>query len=211
MQSKTSTAKMLRIMDEKYGILQAFLNHDSPFQLLIAVILSAQTTDLMVNKVTVDLFSKYPNAKTLKNASIEEIEKLISRINYYRTKARHIKETARIIDEDFNNLVPQTIAELITLPGVGRKVANVILTDVFSIPEGFVVDTHIKRVTYRIGWTQAKDPKKIELDLMKSLPVDHFVNTPKQLILIGRNYCFPKNPNCKDCPLNEFCEKNIAA
>jgi endonuclease-3 len=208
MQTKSSTIEILKILDKKYGKVEPFLNHESPFQLLIAVILSAQTTDLMVNKVTLDLFDKYPDAKSLKVAPLEEVEKIISRINYYKTKSKHIKETARLIDETFLNEVPSTIAELITLPGVGRKVANVIVAEIFGIPEGVVVDTHVKRVSYRVGWTKSTDPKKIEQDLMKIIPIDHFVNIPKQLILIGRNYCFPKKPNCSECPLNKVCEKN---
>lgn len=209
MQSPANTQAIFDALDKKYGYVKPFLFHKTPFQLLIAVILSAQTTDTMVNKVTAELFLKYPTAQDLKLAPIEDVEKLISRINYYRTKAKHIIKTSKMIDEDFEGLVPSSISELIKLPGVGRKVANVIMADIHGIPEGIVVDTHVKRVSKRVGWTKSTDPKKIEQDLMKAWPKERFLNTPKQLIQIGRNYCFPKAPNCKDCPLNKWCEKNI--
>jgi len=208
MQTQKSSKKIIEVLDKKYGNLGSFLNHKNVFEFLIAVILSAQTTDKLVNKITPALFEKFPDAKTLKNAEQEKVESLIHSVNYFRTKSKHLIESARIIDEEFQGKVPETIAELIRLPGVGRKVANVILSDYHKKAEGFVVDTHIKRVSYRIGWTKNKDPKTIEIDLMKILPQKSWISAPKQLILIGREYCFPKNPNCKDCPLNEYCEKN---
>lgn len=204
------TSEILLTLDKKFGHIKAFLDHRNAFELLIAVILSAQTTDAMVNKVTPALFDKYPDAKSMKQAPVEEIEQLVSRINYYKTKAKHLIETARMIDEEFNGEIPNTIPNLIKLPGVGRKVANVIMADIFEIPEGVVVDTHVKRVSYRIGWTDSQNPAIIERDLIKVLPKDHWVNTPKQLILIGRNYCFAnKAPDCPNCPLREWCLKRI--
>jgi endonuclease-3 len=208
-QSKQNTLKLIDILQNKYGKVTSFLTHQNVFEFLIAVILSAQTTDIMVNKVTPDLFAKYPTPNDLKQAKLKDVESLIRRVNYHHNKSKYLIETARIIDEEFKGNIPTTIQELIKFPGVGRKVANVIVSDFHGIPEGFVVDTHIKRVTYRIGWTKHTDPKRIELDLMTQLPKESWVTSPKQLILIGREYCFPKNPNCKDCPLNEICEKNM--
>jgi endonuclease III len=203
-----NTKEILQTLDEKYSNIETFLNHRNPFELLIAVILSAQTTDPMVNSVTPALFEKYPDAKSLKAANLEEVEILIKRINYYRTKARHIIKTAQMVDEVFLEEVPDSIEDLITLPGVGRKVANVIMAEVFKIPVGIVVDTHVKRVSYRLGWTDSTNPAVIEKDLMKIIPEDHWINIPRQLILIGRNYCFAnKLPDCPNCPLNTWCLK----
>lgn len=204
-----NTEQILKTLDKKYGKVAAFLNHKNPFELLIAVILSAQTTDAMVNKVTPELFANYPDAEKLKTAPLEHIEKLISRINYFRTKSKNIIKTAQLVHENFNNQVPNTIEDLIILAGVGRKVANVIMAEIHNIPEGIVVDTHIKRTSYRIGWTDSQNPVIIERNLMKFWPKDHYIPTPRHLILIGRNYCFPKNPNCPECPLNKWCEKRI--
>jgi endonuclease-3 len=207
--SKKSTLELLIYLDKTFGEIKPFLDHKNAFELLIAVILSAQTTDVMVNKVTPDLFTKYPDAKSLKIASLEEVEILIKRINYYRTKAKNIIKTAKMIDEVYESVIPNTIGELVNLAGVGRKVANVIVADIFGIAEGVVVDTHVKRVSKRIGWTDSINPVIIERDLIKAWPEDHYVNTPKHLILIGRNYCFPKNPKCSGCPAREWCLKRI--
>jgi endonuclease III len=209
MVSNERTQSIFEALDKTYGHVAPFLNHTSSFQLLIAVILSAQTTDILVNKVTVELFMKYPDAQSMKSASTDELIEIIRRVNYHKTKAKHIKETARMIDEDYSGTIPDRISELIKLPGVGRKVANVIMADIYDVPEGIVVDTHVKRVTYRIGWTAQHDPAKVEIDLMREWPLDRFVNTPKQLILIGRNYCFARNPICPKCPLYNWCEKHI--
>lgn len=209
MQNKSCAKKIIEVLDEKYGNIDPFLNHKNVFEFLIAVILSAQTTDKLVNKVSPALFKKYPSPKDLKNAKLEEVERLIRSVNYYRTKAKNLIKCAKIIDEEYQGEVPKTIKELIELPGIGRKVANVIVSDYYKKPEGFVVDTHIKRVSYRLGFTKNKDPKKIEMDLMNLLPKKSWITLPKQLILIGREYCFPQKPNCIDCPLNRYCEKNF--
>ncbi|MDQ3099686.1 MAG: endonuclease III [bacterium] len=211
MRTIEETAVMLRTLQEVYGEVLPFLNHETSFQLLVAVILSAQTTDILVNKVTPALFEKYPDAASLKNASVEDVSLLVGRINYFRTKARNLVAMAKLIDEQFGGEVPQTIEELILLPGVGRKVANVIVADVYKKALGVVVDTHIKRVSYRVGWTDHEDPKRVELDLMQQWPIDHWVGTPKQVILIGRQYCFAnKRPDCEHCPLREWCWKRLS-
>lgn len=209
MSTNSTPLKIAKKLNSFYGVPATFLHHKNEFEFLIAVILSAQTTDALVNKVTPNLFAKFPNVKQLSKAKVQEVEYAIKSVNYYRTKAKNIIKTAEIIENDFKGQIPQTMEDLIKLPGVGRKVANVILSDFYKIAEGFVVDTHIKRVTFRLGWTKNKDPKKIETDIMKILPSKHWIDLPKQLILIGREYCFPKSPNCKSCPLNEYCEKNI--
>jgi endonuclease III len=206
--TKEDTLQILRKLDRIYGKVEPFLVHSSPFQLLIAAILSAQTTDAMVNKVTVDLFKRFPDAESLGSAEAEEVAQLVKRINYYKTKSRNIVLTAKMIVEEFKGDVPADISLLVRLPGVGRKVANVIMADVHGIPAGIVVDTHVKRVSSRIGWTSSKEPDKIEQDLLQQWSQEYFVNTPKQLILIGRNYCFPRNPVCSLCPLRKLCLQN---
>jgi endonuclease-3 len=208
MRLKEETLGILHTLDSTYGEVKPFLAHNSAFQLLIAAILSAQTTDVMVNKVTAELFLRFPDAASLKSAEIEEVETIIKRINYYKTKSRNIINAAGMIADEFNGVIPADISLLIRLPGVGRKVANVIMADVYGVPAGVVVDTHVKRVAQRIGWTDYKDPKKIEQDLIHQWPEDYYVNTPKQLILVGRTYCFPCKPICGTCPLNQLCAKN---
>jgi endonuclease-3 len=210
MQSKTNTKKIIEILHKKYGEVNPFLNHKNDFEFLIAVILSAQTTDAMVNKVTPDLFEKYPTPKSLSEAQVEDVERIIRRVNYYKSKARNIVKTAAKIRKDFRGKVPHSMTDLLTLPGVGRKVANVIMADFHKNPEGIVVDTHVKRVSYRIGWTNHTDPKKVEIDLIKKWPKQAYFETPKHLILIGRNYCFAnKKPDCENCPLMGICQKKF--
>ncbi len=210
MRSALETEILLKILDSIYGEVATFLNHGSPFQLLVAVILSAQTTDVLVNRITPALFMKYPDAAALKKASVAEIEKFIDKVNYYHTKAKNLQATSMMIDEIYAGRVPDSMNELVLLPGVGRKVANVILAEVFKKEAGIVVDTHVKRVAYRVGWSDSNDPKKVELDLMQQWPKNSWVNTPKQIILIGRTYCFAsKKPDCEHCPLRNTCWKRI--
>lgn len=206
--SPENLSKIIKILDTKYGKVQTFLNHRSIFELLIAVILSAQTLDKTVNQITPFLFKKYGSPKKLAQADDLKLQELIRSINYYKTKSKHIKLTAQLIDQS-SGVVPKNISELTKLPGVGRKVANVVLSDGYEIAEGVVVDTHIRRVSYRLGLTLNTSPEKVEKDLMNTLPKNKWINTPKQFILIGRNYCFSRKPNCKECPLNEYCMKNI--
>lgn len=209
MLSNKNTVEIIKILEAKYGKVEPFLIHKNIFEFLIAVILSAQTTDLMVNKITPKLFEKYPSAKLLKSAKQEEVETIIRSVNYHKTKAKNIIETARKVDEDFDGEVPKTMESLLKLNGVGRKVANVIMADEFLEAEGIVVDTHVKRVSFRIGWTKSQTPEKVEKDLIKTIPHEAWVELPKHLILIGRNYCFAnKKPDCENCPLSKICEKN---
>lgn len=201
--------KIIKILDNRYGKISPFLVHKNIYELLICVILSAQTTDAGVNKVSLNFFSKFPSIDSLAEAKISEVENLLKSINYYKTKSRNIIETAKIIKNDFGNQVPNKMDDLLRLKGVGRKVANVILADGFGQEIGIVVDTHVKRVTYRLGWTNSKDPEKIEKDLLNIIPKNKWINLPKQLILIGRNYCKPQKPICDQCPLAELCIKRV--
>lgn len=203
-----NVSSIIGALSEEYGTVKPFLVHRNEFELLICVILSAQTLDATVNKVSPDLFKHYPNSKLLSQANVEDVATIIKSINYYKTKARNIVSSAKLIEDNFNGVVPNILEELMLLPGVGRKVANVVLADWFSLTIGVVVDTHVKRVSYRIGWTKHTDPFKIEQDLIGILPKDSWINVPKQLILVGRNYCFPKKPDCKNCPIAKYCQKH---
>lgn len=199
---------LFHMLDDRYGQIEAFLYHKNEFELLVAVVLSAQTTDVLVNRVTPALFEKYPTALDFSKAEYEDVAALIARVNYYRNKAKFLIEMARILVEDFGGAVPRTLDELVRLPGVGRKVANVVMADEFGVSEGFVVDTHVKRVTFRLGLTDKTEPERVEKDLMQVIPAEKWQNLPKQLIMIGREYCFGgRVPNCAACPLREICPK----
>lgn len=200
--------QLFSILDEKYGQVEPFLNHKNEFELLVAVILSAQTTDVLVNRVTPALFEKYPTALELAQAEYTEVAQLIGQVNYFRNKAKFLIGMAKILTEQYGGAVPRTLDELVRLPGVGRKVANVLMADEFGVTEGVVVDTHVKRVVFRLGLTVQTEPEKVEKDLMKVIPGERWKNLPKQLILIGREYCYGgRPPNCKDCPLRSICPK----
>jgi endonuclease-3 len=207
--SYEASIKILDILNEKYGTTQAFLSHNNIFEFLIAVILSAQTKDETVNQVTPRLFAKYKTIKSLKLAKINDVYEIIKNVNYNRTKAKRIIQTAKIIDEKYHGEVPDNMEMLLELPGVGRKVANVILAEKYRMSIGIVVDTHVKRVSKRIGWTNSNNPRVVEKDLMNIWPTKYFIESPKHLILIGRQFCHPKKPDCENCPLNKYCEKRI--
>jgi endonuclease-3 len=176
------------------------------FELLIAVILSAQATDKLVNAVTPGLFKKYPTSQKLAKATVTQIDKAIGRVNFHSTKARNIKAAANKLVDDFNGEVPQTGAELITLAGVGRKTANVVLGHGFGKAEGIPVDTHVLRLANRLGWTEHDDPLKVEQDLMKLFPKKKWILLSDLLILHGRTHCKARFPKCENCGLFEpFC------
>lgn len=202
--------KIISVLESKYGSqIGPFLNYKTDFQLLVAVILSTQTTDKIVNKVTLKLFEKYPDALSLSKARLEEIERLIKKVNFYKTKARNIKFNACTIIERFNNKIPTNIEDLMTLRGIGRKVANIVLYEGYGILKGIAVDTHVARVSFRIGLTNNIKPNKIEEDLQKLIPQKYWGIFPKYLILIGREYCTSRRALCQECPLNEYCPKLI--
>ena len=195
-----------QILKTKNPNLKTFLYHESDFQLLIAVILSAQCTDAMVNKVTPDLFKHFPTAEKLAKATQSQIETLIKKINYYKTKSKNIIKTAQSIQSNHHGKVPETLSTLITLPGVGRKTANVIIGQAFNQP-GITVDTHLKRVSKRMGWTRQEDPTKIETDLSKIWPKEIWTDFSTLIILHGRETCKARKPLCKICPIEMHCPK----
>jgi endonuclease-3 len=193
-----------------YPGLECPLAHRNTFELLVAVILSAQCTDEAVNKVTPELFRHYPDPEKLSRASTEHIEKHIRRLGLFRAKAKSLQRCARQLVEEFNGAVPCTMEELTRLAGVGRKTANVILGHAFETP-GVAVDTHCKRLANRLGLTRHQDPIKIETDLCRLLPPEEWTAFSHRLILHGRKVCFARKPACDRCKLNDLCPSSSAA
>jgi endonuclease III len=181
------------------------LTHESPFQLLVATILSAQCTDERVNLVTPTLFARFPDAVAMAAAECSEVEQLIQSTGFYRNKAKHIQGTAHRIVTEFKGQVPNDMAALLTLPGVARKTANVVLANAFGINSGVTVDTHVKRLSYRLGLTRHTDPGKVEQDLMKLLPQVDWEIFSISIIYHGRAVCQARKPACDRCSLNDLC------
>lgn len=199
-------AKVLRILAREYPDAVCSLNYDTPLQLLIATILSAQCTDERVNMVTPALFARFPDAKAFATAEPKEVEKLIQSTGFYRNKARNIIACCKAIVEQHGGEVPGTLEELVRLPGVGRKTANVVLGNAFGVP-GIVVDTHVLRLSRRLGLTREKTPDKVERDLMQILPPEEWVAFGHRMIYHGRKICQARKPRCDVCPLAEVCPR----
>ena len=206
MEGKNKAGEIVSKLKKLFPDPKTPLNDSNPWELYVAVALSAQQTDVGVNKVTEELFKKYKTLDDYKKASLEEFEKDLKTINFYKGKAKAIKKAADIVSEKYKGQMPQTMEELITLPFIGRKTANVILQEAFGKSEGIVVDTHVKRLTNLFGLTQNTDPVKIERDLMEIVDKKDWRELGLGLIYYGREYC---KANCKhlDCPLGEFIVK----
>ena len=187
------------------------LDHMGPFQLLVATVLSAQTTDVAVNGITPELFRRYPDAKKLAKAAPAEVEALINRIGMFRQKAKNIVGLAQKLVEEHGGEVPKTLDELVTLPGVGRKTANVVLGVAFGSPEGVVVDTHVGRIAQRLGWTHHEAPAEIETELMRVFPHKDWDILSHTLIFHGRRICTAQRPACAACPVNDVCPSAFRA
>ncbi len=195
---------ILKKLRTAYPDVKTQLTHENPFELLVATILSAQCTDRQVNSVTPLLFRHFPTPADLAAAPIREIETLIHSTGFYHNKARNIRNCCRMLVSEYNGRVPNSLDELIKLPGVGRKTANVVLGAVFNIP-GIVVDTHVARISGRLGLSRAKDPVKIEFDLMDIIPKSEWDDFSLRLIYLGREYCMSRKPRCPECPLLKMC------
>ncbi len=210
MNLKEQIMEILKRLKKEYPTPKTALSFGNPFELLIATILSAQTTDVHVNKVTERLFKKYKSVKDYADADLDMLQKDINSINFYRNKAKNIQAASKMIIERFNSKVPKTMDELITLPGVARKTANIILFNIYGINEGIAVDTHVKRLSQRLGLTKNEDPVKIEKDLMLITPQKEWGNLSHLLILHGRLVCQAKNPKHNECILYDICpSRNI--
>lgn len=195
-------------LDRRYGPVECFLDHENPFRLVISVLLSAQTTDAQVNKVTPELFRRWPTPEAMAGATPTEIAEVIKSLGFYKTKAKHCVEAAQMIVADYGGHVPADMKELVKLPGVGRKTANIVLNVSFGIVEGIAVDTHVNRIAHRLKLspkTHEKEPLKTEQDLLKILPKAYWRNVNHQWIKFGREICDARKPLCSECPLSDIC------
>jgi len=202
---KSRVPEILKALRTTYPDAHCELNHDSPFQLLIATVLSAQCTDIRVNLVTPALFKKYPDAQSLAAAKQSDVEHLIRSTGFFRNKAKNLIAAAKSLVKDHHGEVPKDLETLTNLPGVGRKTANVVLGNAYGIESGIVVDTHVARLSQRLGLTKQKDPVKIEKDLIKLIPQDIWTLWSHLLISHGRRRCMARNPDCPNCELNSLC------
>lgn len=197
--------RILALLDEQYGTeYRCFLNYETPWQLLIAVMLSAQCTDARVNLVTAELFQQYDSLEKLASAELKELEKAIHSTGFYHNKAKNIIACAKTLVEKYDGQVPSSMEELTALAGVGRKTANVIRGNIYHEPS-IVVDTHVKRISAKLGLTSNEDPEKIEYDLMKILPKEHWILWNIHIITLGRSICTARKPDCAACFLKEEC------
>jgi endonuclease-3 len=198
-------AAILAKLDEAYPNATCELNHKNAFELLIATILSAQCTDVRVNQVTATLFKKYPDAKAFAYASPSELEHEIRPTGFFRNKTKSVMGTSKGILENFGGEVPRAMEQILTLPGVARKTANVVLGTAYGIPSGIVVDTHVQRIANRLDLTRNEDPKKIEQDLMQLIPKDKWIQFSHQIIWHGRRVCQARRPKCAECNMESLC------
>jgi endonuclease-3 len=198
-------AAILAKLDEAYPAANCELTHENAFQLLISTILSAQCTDVRVNQVTATLFPKYPTAQAFANANPAELEREIRPTGFFRNKTKSIMGASKAILENFGGQVPRTMEEILTLPGVARKTANVVLGTAYGIASGVVVDTHVQRLSRRLDLTRNEDPKKIEQDLIKIIPTEKWILFSHQLIWHGRRVCVARTPHCVECNLEKLC------
>lgn len=195
---------MLKTLRERYPVVKTQLTHDTPFQLLVATIMSAQCTDNQVNRVTQKLFVEYPDPRSLADAPLDDIKGIIYSTGFYNNKAKHIKACAQSILKNHGGVVPRDIELLVLLPGVGRKTANVVRTVCFGV-EAIVVDTHVHRLSRRLGLTSSKDPVRVEFELMELIPESSWSDLSLQFIYFGREICDAKKPLCGECPLYDIC------
>ena len=203
--SAAPISEVIARLKAEYPDARTELNWTNPLELLVATILSAQTTDVRVNQVTETLFAKYRTAEDYADSAPDELEEDIRPTGFYRNKARSLRGMTSALVEEHGGEVPHTMAELVALPGVGRKTANVVLGNAFDTNEGVVVDTHVRRVSNRLGLTQSQDPVKIEQDLMKLVPEEDWTIFSHLLILHGRRVCKARKPDCPNCVLNDIC------
>lgn len=201
--------EIIKILKKTYPDAKCSLDFSTPFTLLVAVMLSAQCTDERVNLTTPSIFEKYSTPQDFATMDIKILEELIHPCGFYKTKAKHIQETARIIVEKFDGKVPQNMKDLMSLPGVGRKTANVVMLEAFSDPQGIAVDTHCMRISNRMGLSREIVPEKIEKDLLKIIPPEFYKDVNHLFIWHGRNICTARTPKCESCPIASYCKKRF--
>ena len=200
-------ASILELLKKRYPVPETMLTHENPWELMIATILAAQCTDARVNTITPELFRRWPGPAAMLRAPLEEVESVIRPTGFYHNKAKNILGAARRVTEVFGGEVPQTLEELITIPGVARKTANVVLWGAFGINHGLAVDTHVKRISFRLGLTKNTDPVKIEQDLMTIFPQSEWGDVNHRLVWFGRDVCDARKPACEACELAELCPR----
>lgn len=204
--NKNDTINLIEILKNTYPDAKCSLDFKAPFQMVVAVMLSAQCTDERVNKTTPELFNKCKTIEDFANIDIQDLEKIIHPCGFYKNKAKNIKLCAKKVLDNFNGIVPNTMDELLSLPGVGRKSANVIMLEVYGIANGVAVDTHAKRISNRLGLSNNKEPEKIEQDLIKQIPKKYLKDINHLFMWHGRNTCTARNPKCEICTVKEFCK-----
>lgn len=200
--------KIVRALEKEYPDATCSLNFSNPLELMIAVILSAQSTDAMINKITPKLFSELKTAEDFANCDIKKLEELVKSSGFYHNKAKNIKANCKILVEKFNGEVPNTMDELTSLPGVGRKTANVVLLNAFNICEGIAIDTHAKRISNRLGLSYNDEPLKIEKDLLRKIPKQDWSKLNHLFVYHGRATCTASKPKCSTCCVKVYCERN---
>ncbi len=201
--------RVIRLLKKHYPDAHCALDHESPEQLLVATVLSAQCTDERVNMVTPELFRRYPTMEKMAKAEPEELENLIRSTGFFRNKAKNLRLLAEKLVKNYSGKVPREMEQLTELPGVGRKTANVVLGNSFGMATGVVVDTHVFRISRRLGFSSARQPEAVERDLMKLVPQDEWVQFSHWLITLGRQICKARSPNCKDCFLLKECPQKM--
>lgn len=206
--NKNDMLEVIQILENEYKDAKCGLDYTTPLSLVIALILAAQCTDARVNIICPILLKKYPDVYSLAKADIKDIQEIIHPCGFYRNKAKSIKNCCEKIISDFNGIVPNTMQELTTLSGIGRKSANIILQECFDITEGIAVDTHVTRITRKIGISNEKIQENIEKDLMKKIPKKYWNKINHILVSHGRKYCIARKPNCDECPISSLCKKN---
>lgn len=205
MEKREKVLEIIKRLKKVYPDAKIALDFENPFQLLIATILAAQSTDVGVNKVTPELFKHFPTPQSLAKASREDLDKYITKVNFHWNKTKLIKDCAQMIVDKFAGKVPENMKDLDSLSGVARKTANVVLSCAFGKPEGIMVDTHMIRMSQKLGLTTEKDPVKIEKDLMEIVAKEHWIDFPLMLILHGRHFCTARPHSCENCPLENLC------
>jgi len=208
---RTRVMKIIELLEKEYPKAKTALHYASPLEILIATMLSAQCTDKRVNIVTRALFKKYKTAEDYANADLAELEEAVRSTGFYRNKAKNIKKSGRMLVEKFDSQIPRTMNELLELPGVARKTANIVLSNAYGVIEGIAVDTHVRRLSKRLGLTENKNPNKIEADLMLIVPKSHWKRITDLLIFHGRNVCMARKPKCGTCVLNKICPSAFKA
>lgn len=204
--NKKDAVKIVETLKEMYPDAKCSLDFSTPFQMLVSVVLSAQCTDERVNKITPSIFAKYSTPQDFADMDITLLEELIHPCGFYKAKAKNLKKTAQILVDKYNGIVPNNMDDLMSLPGVGRKSANVIMLEAFDLPQGIAVDTHCKRIANRLGFSSESDPAKIEQDLLKVIPKEYYKDVNHIFIWHGRNVCTSQKPKCDSCKLKQYCK-----